>query len=115
MMLVVTVLLGFSIAIAALGVAATLMLAVEERTREFGMLRAIASSGTLLGLLYGTLAARFVLTGHVFTLEALASSGGTALTILGILAATVLTGVAASVLPARRVRRMVVVDALQAA
>ncbi|MEU4273417.1 ABC transporter permease [Streptomyces tanashiensis] len=137
MMLVVTVLLGFSIAIAALGVAATLMLAVEERTREFGMLRAIglageqlrrmltlesvllaltgAVAGTLLGLLYGTLAARSVLTGHVSPLEALASSGGTALTILGILAATVLTGVAASVLPARRVRRMVVVDALQAA
>ncbi|MFF0478267.1 FtsX-like permease family protein [Streptomyces sp. NPDC004284] len=137
MMLVVTVLLGFSIAIAALGVAATLMLTVEERTREFGMLRAIglageqlrrmltlesvllaltgAVAGTLLGLLYGTLAARAVLAGHVSPLEALASSGGTALTILGILAATVLTGVAASVLPARRVRRMVVVDALQAA
>ncbi|MFF5762944.1 FtsX-like permease family protein [Streptomyces tanashiensis] len=137
MMLVVTVLLGFSIAIAALGVAATLMLTVEERTREFGMLRAIglageqlrrmltlesvllaltgAVAGTLLGLLYGTLAARSVLAGHVSPLEALASSGGTALTILGILAATVLTGVAASVLPARRVRRMVVVDALQAA
>ncbi|CAM5298550.1 ABC transporter permease [Streptomyces tanashiensis] len=74
-----------------------------------------AVAGTLLGLLYGTLAARSVLTGHVSPLEALASSGGTALTILGILAATVLTGVAASVLPARRVRRMVVVDALQAA
>ncbi|MFH8625323.1 FtsX-like permease family protein [Streptomyces vietnamensis] len=137
MMLVVTVLLGFSIAIAALGVAATLMLTVEERTREFGMLRAIglageqlrrmltlesvllaltgALAGTLLGLLYGTLAARSVLAGHVSPLEALASSGGTALTVLGILAATVLTGVAASVLPARRVRRMVVVDALQAA
>ncbi|WP_426365331.1 FtsX-like permease family protein [Streptomyces sp. E-08] len=137
MMLVVTVLLGFSIAIAALGVAATLMLTVEERTREFGMLRAIglaggqlrrmltlesvllaltgAVAGTVLGLVYGTLAARSVLTGHVSPLEVLASSGGTALTILGILAATVLTGVAASVLPARRVRRMVVVDALHAA
>ncbi|MFI8764297.1 FtsX-like permease family protein [Streptomyces sp. NPDC053792] len=137
LMLVVTVLLGFSIAIAALGVAATLMLTVEERTREFGMLRAIglageqlrrmltlesvllaltaALAGTLLGLVYGTLAARSVLTGHVSPLEALADSGGTALTILALLAATVLTGVAASVLPAHRVRRMVVVDALHAA
>ncbi|MFF0556323.1 FtsX-like permease family protein [Streptomyces sp. NPDC004266] len=136
MMLVVTVLLGFSIAIAALGVAATLVLTVEERTREFGMLRAIglageqlrrmltlesvllalsgAVAGTVLGLVYGTLAARSVLAGHVSPLEALAASGGTALTVLAILAATVLTGVAASVLPARRVRRMVVVDALQA-
>ncbi|MER8042067.1 ABC transporter permease [Streptomyces sp. NPDC094032] len=137
LMLVVTVLLGFSMAIAALGVAATLMLTVEERTREFGMLRAIglagdqlrrmltlesvllalsgALAGTLLGLVYGTLAARSVMGSRVSPLEVLASSGGTALTVLGILAATVLTGVAASVLPARRVRRMVVVDALRAA
>ncbi|WP_328940260.1 ABC transporter permease [Streptomyces sp. NBC_00250] len=136
MMLVVTVLLGFSIAIAAIGVAATLMLTVEERTREFGMLRAIglaggqlrrmltlesvllaltgALAGTLLGLVYGTLAAHSVLAGHVSPLEALASSGGTALTVLAILATTLLTGIAASVVPARRVRRMVVVDALQA-
>ncbi|MEU2243203.1 ABC transporter permease [Streptomyces sp. NPDC018338] len=134
LMLVVTVLLGFSMAIAALGVAATLMLTVEERTREFGMLRAIglageqlrrmltlesvllalsgAVAGTLLGLVYGTLAARSVLT-EVSPLEILASSGGTALTVLGILAATLLTGIAASALPARRVRRMVVVDALR--
>ncbi|MFB7518073.1 FtsX-like permease family protein [Streptomyces sp. NPDC056144] len=135
LMLVVTVLLGFSMAIAALGVAATLMLTVEERTREFGMLRAVglageqlrrmltlesvllalsgALAGTLLGLVYGTLAARSVLT-KVSAWEILTASGGTALTIAGILAATVLTGIAASRLPARRVRRMAVVDALQA-
>ncbi|MFG2111301.1 FtsX-like permease family protein [Streptomyces sp. NPDC048718] len=137
LMLVVTVLLGFSTAIAALGVAATLMLTVEERTREFGMLRAIgllggqlrrmltlesvllalsgALAGTLLGLVYGTLAARSVLGGRISPLAVLGSSGGTALTILGLLAATVLTGVAASVLPARRVRRMVIVEALREA
>ncbi|MGW4160557.1 FtsX-like permease family protein [Streptomyces sp. NPDC004788] len=136
LMLVVTVLLGFSMTIAALGVAATLMLTVEERTREFGMLRAIglageqlrrmltlesvllaltgALAGTLLGLVYGTLAARSVTAGRISPLAVLVSSGGTALTVLALLAATVATGVAASVLPARRVRRMVVVDALQA-
>ncbi|MEV6330446.1 ABC transporter permease [Streptomyces sp. NPDC051909] len=136
LMLVVTVLLGFSMAIAALGVAATLMLTVEERTREFGMLRAIglsgsrlrrmltlesvllalsgALAGTLLGLVYGTLAARSVMGARISPLTVLASSGGTALTVLGILTATVLTGIAASVLPARRVRRMMVVDALRA-
>ncbi|MFJ6349376.1 FtsX-like permease family protein [Streptomyces sp. NPDC092046] len=136
LMLVVTVLLGFSMCIAALGVAATLMLTVEERTREFGMLRAIglagdqlrrmltlesvllalsgALAGTVLGVVYGTLAARSVMGDRVSPPDVLASSGGTALTVLGILAATVLTGVAASVLPARRVRRMVVVDALRA-
>ncbi|MFE6738601.1 FtsX-like permease family protein [Streptomyces tubercidicus] len=132
MLLVITTLLGFSMAIAALGVAATLMLAVEERTREFGMLRAIgmagrqlremltlesvllaltgAVAGTVLGLVYGVLAVRSVLGGSPLTI--LASSDGTALTVLGILAATALTGIAASVLPARRVRRMAVVDAL---
>ncbi|MEV5126600.1 FtsX-like permease family protein [Streptomyces decoyicus] len=132
LLLVVTALLGFSMAIAALGVAATLMLAVEERTREFGMLRAIGMSGrqlremltlesvllaltgavagTLLGLVYGVLAVRSILGGS--PLDLLTSSDGTALTVLGILAATLLTGIAASVLPARRVRRMAVVDAL---
>ncbi|MFE6100946.1 FtsX-like permease family protein [Streptomyces laurentii] len=137
LMMVVTVLLGFSTAIAALGVAATLMLTVEERTREFGMLRAIglvggqlrrmltlesvllalsgALAGTLLGVVYGTLAARSVLSGRIAPLDVLASSGGTALTILALLAATVVTGIAASVLPARRVRRMVIVDALREA
>lgn len=136
LMLVVTVLLGFSMTIAALGVAATLMLTVEERTREFGMLRAVglaggqlrrmltlesvllaltgALAGTLLGLVYGTLAARSVMGGRISPLAVLASSGGTALTVLALLAATVVTGALASVLPARRVRRMVVVDALQA-
>ncbi|MFE4589071.1 FtsX-like permease family protein [Streptomyces laurentii] len=137
LMMVVTVLLGFSTAIAALGVAATLMLTVEERTREFGMLRAIglvggqlrrmltlesvllalsgALAGTLLGVVYGTFAARSVLSGRIAPLDVLASSGGTALTILALLAATVVTGIAASVLPARRVRRMVIVDALREA
>ncbi|MEI5133874.1 ABC transporter permease [Streptomyces libani] len=132
MLLVVTTLLGFSMAIAALGVAATLMLAVEERTREFGMLRAIGMSGrqlremltlesvllaltgavagTVLGLVYGVLAVRSILGGSPIAI--LTSSDGTALTVLGILAATVFTGIAASVLPARRVRRMAVVDAL---
>lgn len=132
MLLVVTTLLGFSMAIAALGVAATLMLAVEERTHEFGMLRAIGMSGrqlremltlesvllaltgavtgTTLGLVYGVLAVRSILGGSPIAI--LASSDGTALTVLGILAATVFTGIAASVLPARRVRRMAVVDAL---
>ncbi|MBT2545028.1 ABC transporter permease [Streptomyces sp. ISL-44] len=40
------VLLGFSMAIAALGVAATLALSVTERTREIGMLRAIGMTVT---------------------------------------------------------------------
>ncbi|MER5885384.1 FtsX-like permease family protein [Streptomyces sp. NPDC001941] len=130
MMLVVTVLLGFSMAIAALGVAATLMLSVDERTREIGMLRAIGLTGgqlrslltleslllaltggvagTALGITYGWLAARSVATEGA-TLLGLPWGALTA-----ILAATVLVGAAASVGPARRVRRMRVVDALGA-
>ncbi|MET9603401.1 FtsX-like permease family protein, partial [Streptomyces sp. NPDC006459] len=41
-------LLGFSMAIAALGIAATLALSVTERTREIGMLRAIGMTGDQL-------------------------------------------------------------------
>ncbi len=69
-----------------------------------------AVAGTVLGLVYGVLAVRSILGGSPVAI--LTSSDGTALTVLGILAATVFTGIAASVLPARRVRRMAVVDAL---
>ncbi|MFJ8044540.1 FtsX-like permease family protein [Kitasatospora sp. NPDC096147] len=131
MLLVTTVLLGFSMVIAAIGVAATLTLSVDERTRELGMLRAIglsgeqlrslltleaallalagALAGTVLGLLYGVLAARS-LTGEGLTLSHLPVG-----TVLLVLASAGLLGVAASVLPARRVRRMRIVRALHAA
>ncbi|MFI5531554.1 FtsX-like permease family protein [Kitasatospora sp. NPDC051853] len=131
MMLVSTVLLGFSMVIAAIGVAATLTLSVDERTRELGMLRAIgltgdqlrslltleaallalggAVAGTVLGGVYGVLAARSV-TGEGLSLAFLPYG-----TVALLLAAAGLLGVAASVLPARRVRRMRIVQALHAA
>ncbi|MFD7641158.1 ABC transporter permease [Kitasatospora sp. NPDC059795] len=123
-------LLSFSVAIAGLGVAATLMLSVSERAREIGMLRAIGMSrrqlrrmltlealllslaaalaGTALGLGYGWAAARSV-TSTVGT-----AGAPPVLLILAALALTVLTGLAAAVLPARRVGRMTVVTALHA-
>ncbi|MFJ5924029.1 FtsX-like permease family protein [Kitasatospora sp. NPDC092948] len=123
-------LLSFSVAIAGLGVAATLMLSVSERAREIGMLRAIGMSrrqlrrmltlealllslaaalaGTALGLTYGWAAARSV-TSTVGTV-----GGPPALLVLASLALTVLIGLTASVLPARRVGRMTVVAALHA-
>ncbi|MFF0293737.1 ABC transporter permease [Kitasatospora sp. NPDC004614] len=123
-------LLSFSVAIAGLGVAATLMLSVSERAREIGMLRAIGMSrrqlrrmltlealllslaaalaGTTLGLTYGWAAARSV-TSTVGTV------GGPPIPlVLASLALTVLIGLAAAVLPARRVGRMTVVAALHA-
>lgn len=125
------VLLSFSVAIAGLGVAATLMLSVSERAREIGMLRAIGMSrrqlrrmltleallrslaaalaGTALGLSYGWAAARSV-TSTVGT-----AGGAPVPLVLAALALTVLIGLAAAVLPARRVGRMTVVGALHSA
>ncbi|MFH8589941.1 ABC transporter permease [Streptomyces celluloflavus] len=129
MMLITMALLGFSVAIAGIGVAATLMLGVSERAREIGMLRAIGLSGrqlrgmltleavllslagalvgTVLGVGYGWTAARSV-TSTVGTI-----GGPPVLPVLGVLALTVLIGLAAAVLPARRVRRMTIVAALR--
>ncbi|WP_030260034.1 MULTISPECIES: FtsX-like permease family protein [Streptomyces] len=123
-------LLSFSVAIAGLGVAATLMLSISERSREIGMLRAIGMSrrqlrrmltleavllslaaalvGTTLGIGYGWAAARSV-TSTVGTV-----GGPPVLLVLAALALTVLTGLAAAVLPARRVGRMTAVAAMRA-
>nr|AUV64170.1 ABC transporter permease [Streptomyces citricolor] len=131
MMLITVALLAFSVAIAGLGVAATLMLSVSERAREIGMLRAIGMSrqqlrrmltlealllslagalvGTALGLGYGWAAARSVTS-------TMGTVGGPPVPlVLAALGLTVLTGLAAAVLPARRVGRMTVVAALRTA
>ncbi|MFE4519150.1 FtsX-like permease family protein [Kitasatospora sp. NPDC056783] len=123
-------LLSFSVAIAGLGVAATLMLSITERSREIGMLRAIGMSrgqlrrmltlealllslagalvGTGLGIAYGWAAARSI-TSTIGTV-----GGPPPLPVLAALALTVLVGLAAAVLPARRVGRMSAVTAMRA-
>ncbi|TBO60954.1 ABC transporter permease [Streptomyces kasugaensis] len=128
MMLITMALFGFSAAIVGIGMAATLMLGVSERAGEIGMLRAIGPSGrqlrgmltleavllslagalvgTVLGVGYGWTAARSV-TSAVGTV-----GGPPVLPVLGVLALTVLIGLSAAVLPARRVRRMTIVAAL---
>ncbi|MFB6891628.1 ABC transporter permease [Kitasatospora sp. NPDC056327] len=129
MMLISMALLGFSVVIAGLGVAATLVLSISERAREIGMLRAIGMSrtqlrrmltlealllslaaallGTSLGIGYGWAAARSV-TATVGT-----TGGPPVLLVLAALGLTVLTGLAAAVLPARRVGRMTAVAAMR--
>ncbi|MFF8774506.1 ABC transporter permease [Kitasatospora sp. NPDC015120] len=129
MMLISMALLGFSVVIAGLGVAAALVLSISERAREIGMLRAIGMTrtqlrrmltlealllslatallGTALGIGYGWAAARSV-TATLGTL-----GGPPVLPVLGALVLTVLTGLAAAVLPARRVSRMTAVDAMR--
>ncbi|MFF7454506.1 ABC transporter permease [Kitasatospora sp. NPDC008115] len=131
MTLISMALLGFSVVIAGLGVAAALVLGISERSREIGMLRAIGMSrtqlrrmltlealllslatallGTALGIGYGWAAARSV-TSTLGTL-----GGPPLLPVLGALALTVLTGLAAAVLPARRVARMTAVEAMRTA
>ncbi|MFB7473597.1 ABC transporter permease [Kitasatospora sp. NPDC056184] len=129
MMLISMALLGFSVVIAGLGVAAALVLSISERSREIGMLRAIGMTrtqlrrmltlealllslatallGTALGLGYGWAGARSV-TATLGTL-----GGPPVLPVLGAVALTVLTGLAAAVLPARRVARMTAVAAMR--
>ncbi|MBV2152358.1 FtsX-like permease family protein [Kitasatospora sp. SUK 42] len=124
-------LLSFSVAIAGLGVAATLMLSVTERAREIGMLRAIGMSrqqlrrmltlealllslaaalvGTGLGITYGWAAARSITS-------TIGTTGTPPLPlILAALTLTVLTGLAAAILPARRVSRLTVITAMRTA
>ncbi|MFE7560120.1 ABC transporter permease [Kitasatospora sp. NPDC057500] len=129
MMLISMALLGFSVVIAGLGVAAALVLSISERSREIGMLRAIGMSrtqlrrmltlealllslatallGTALGIGYGWAAARSV-TASLGTL-----GGPPVLPVLAALTLTVLTGLTAAVLPARRVARMTAITAMR--
>ncbi|MEU0373672.1 ABC transporter permease [Streptomyces sp. NPDC006283] len=123
------VLLGFSMAIAALGVAATLALSVTERTREIGMLRAIGMTGDQLRRMLSLEAVLLALTGTVVGTAlglVFGRVGGLAVTgmhtafdpplglLTALLAVTVLIGLAAAVAPARRVRRLAIVRALTA-
>jgi putative ABC transport system permease protein len=124
----ITALLSLAVIIALLGVLITMLLAVFERTRELGLLRAVgmartqmramvrweaaivAAYGAILGLVLGTFFG-LALTG------ALEDEGVTnqvvpvpSLVILAIVIA--LLGVAAAVYPARRAARLNVLDAI---
>jgi len=121
-------LLGLSVIISLFGVVNTLVLSVFERTREIGMLRAVGMTrrqvrrmiryesivtaliGGALGIVVGVFLA-------VLTTQAL-SDQGIVLTIpwntIGIFViATILAGMLAAILPARRAARLNVLEALQ--
>jgi putative ABC transport system permease protein len=123
------VLLALAVVIAVLGIVNTLALAIFERTRELGLLRAlgmtrrqlrsavrgesviIALLGTALGLIIGTGFGWSVIT-------ALESEGMRGVSIPGVQLAVIavlagLAGVVAAVLPARRAARIDVLAALQ--
>ena len=123
---VVYALLALAIIIALLGIANTLSLAVYERHREIGLLRAVgqtrrhtrralrlesvivASFGTLIGVVLGT-----VLGGALYATTS--DSGGVTLPVVQLTVVTVLgalAGVLAAVRPARRAARLPILDAI---
>ena len=126
----VTVLLGFAVLIALLGITNTLALSIVERTREIGLLRAVGMTRQQLRWMVraeaALVAAVAVVVGLVLgvglgvaTIAGLSSDTDLVVSVpAGQLVATVvlavLAGLAAGLLPARRAARLDVLDAIAA-
>jgi putative ABC transport system permease protein len=128
LLVVITVLLGFAIVIAVLGISITLALGVFERTREIGLLRAVGMNrrqtrrsvrweaiivalfGALVGIVLGTLigiALSFAVPDTVVNQIVISWR-----TILYILIGAVIAGFLAAVYPSRKAAKMNVLDAI---
>lgn len=125
---IVNVLLSLSVLIAVLGIVNTMALAVLERTRELGLLRAVGLDRrrmrrmvrveSVVVAIFGAVLGIAVGSAFGVTLQrALVDDGITELrfpvgTLLGYVLLTGVAGVVAAVLPARRAARLDVLDAL---
>jgi putative ABC transport system permease protein len=122
------VLLGLSVIISLFGIINTLVLTVFERTRELGMLRAVGMTrrqvrrmirhesivtaliGGVLGIVVGILLS--VLVTHALSSEGIVFAVP-AMQLVYFVIASVIVGVLAAILPARRAARLNVLEALQ--
>lgn len=123
-------LLALAVIIALIGVANTLSLSVLERTREFGLLRAVGMSksqlrwtvrfeaaivsvfGTLLGVVIGVAFAAAISTALAAEEPGLVSFRLPVVQLVVITVLAALAGMAAAILPARRAARLDVLEAI---
>jgi putative ABC transport system permease protein len=128
LLVIIYALLFFAVVIAILGIVNTLALSVFERTREFGLLRAVGATrrqlrrtvrweavivsvfGALLGLVVG-LPLGIVATHGMRNIGVTTTSLPVA-TIIVVLVASVLAGMVAAIWPARRASKLDILDAI---
>jgi ABC-type antimicrobial peptide transport system permease subunit len=121
-------LLGLSVIISLFGVVNTLVLSVFERTRELGMLRAVGMTrrqvrrmirqeSIITALIGGALGIAVGFFLSILTTEALSDQGVVMAipwtTLFIFIVATIVAGMLAAILPARRASRLNILEALQ--
>jgi putative ABC transport system permease protein len=128
LLVVITVLLGFSIVIAVLGISITLALGVFERTREIGLMRAVGMTrrqtrrtvrweaiivslfGAIVGIIVGSLLG--VLLSMAVPDTVIDRITFSPVIIIGILVGGVIAGFVAAVYPSYKASRMNVLQAI---